>query len=599
MKKRLLTKQTGCMLAAALLAASALAGCGSAKTQGGETGTAAGQTQAGGQTGGQASETQGSDGSAQTAAPAQGGESAERPELELFIINGSWYEDAEKDSVWLAMEDAANVTIDVTGQVNNDDYYTTLSPRLNSATDIPDVFFSVPGGTGGAYATWANENTGILYDWLELLAGHEDEYPYLYKLLTSDQYKNVMFEGRHTLLPYPSEACGWSVYYRGDWLVKIGYYDENDAGEKVPRVPVTMDEFEDVMMKFSDPQYELNPQGKTYGMSPQGAAYVNHPLYHAFGVPTDYDLDENDQAEFMFLTDEYKEYLAWFKKCYDNGWVDPQFYTNDEAGSRKAFEEGRSGILITNGGNAVMWSAKPMEDVWGKGTCVIGPPPVGTATLGKEGAGGWSNWGGMWGGFSVTLACEDTDAVLRLYNYLLSPEGAMTRFYGVEGTHWVWNDTKTGVVANLENRAKEPEGSFSTATGADGREDLYGNYRLSSILAGDIVDWDVFDELGSITIFVDYTAVNPEYAYLMEQGAQYNGMLDTSRLVNFGVLTEALQKKSTEINDICNTYSIQAMVGQKNLDSDWDAMVAECEAAGLEDVYTAYEEGARQYGIIQ
>lgn len=605
MKKRSLTKKTGYLLAAAMLAVTVLAGCGSGQTQSESSEASEAGSSAAGETTAEQTEapvqSESSEAETTTAPAAESQESAagDRPELKLFLTNGNWYEGAEKDSVWKAIEDAANVTFSVTGMENNDDYYTTLSPRLNSATDIPDVFFSVPGNTGGAYATWANEKTGILYDWTELLAGHEEEYPYLAKIFSSDQYKNVMFEGRHTLLPYPSEACGWNIYYRGDWLVKIGYYEENASGEKVPRVPVTMDEFEDVLMKFSDPQYELNPQGKTYGMSPQGDAFVNHPLYHAFGVPTDYDLDENDKAEYMYLTDEYKEYLAWFRKCYDNGWIDPQFYTNDESGSRKAFEEGRSGILITNGGNAVMWTAKPMEDVWGKGTCVVGPPPVGTATLGKENAGGWSNWGGMWGGYSITLACEDTDAVLRLFNYLYSPEGSMTRCYGIEGTHWDWNEEKAGIVANLENRAKEPENAFSTATGADGREDLYGEYMLSRILAGGTINWDVFDETGSITLYTDYTSINPEYAGLMEQGASYNSMLDTSRLVNFGVLSESLQKKSTQINDITNTYSIQAMAGQKNLDSDWDAMKAECETAGINEIYTAYEEAAKQYGIIQ
>lgn len=86
-------------------------------------------------------------------------------------------EGATKDSVWKAIEDAANVNIEISGMVNSDDYYTTLSPRLNSATDMPDVFFSVPNGTGGAYYTWANQATGILYDWTNLMAGKEEQYP--------------------------------------------------------------------------------------------------------------------------------------------------------------------------------------------------------------------------------------------------------------------------------------------------------------------------------------------------------------------------------------------------------------------------------------
>ena len=151
-------------------------------------------------------------------------ENGDRPTLKLFIINGNYSEGATKDSVWKAMEDAANVNIEISGMVNNDDYYTTLSPRLNSASDMPDVFFSVPNGSGGAYYTWANQSKGILYDWTNLMAGKEEDYPYLNKIFTSEQYKNVMFEQAHTLLPFCNVPnSGWGIYYRGDWLMKVGY----------------------------------------------------------------------------------------------------------------------------------------------------------------------------------------------------------------------------------------------------------------------------------------------------------------------------------------------------------------------------------------
>lgn len=192
--------------------------------------------------------------------PAEETPDGDRPTLKLFIINGNYSEGATKDSVWKAIEDAVDVNIEISGMVNSDDYYTTLSPRLNSATDMPDIFFSVPNGTGGAYYTWANQATGILYDWTNLMAGKEEQYPYLNKLFTSEQYRNVTFEGAHTLLPFCDVPnSGWGIYYRGDWLIKIGYYTEDENGEKQPRVPVNMDEFQDVMMKFSDPSYNLNP----------------------------------------------------------------------------------------------------------------------------------------------------------------------------------------------------------------------------------------------------------------------------------------------------------------------------------------------------
>ena len=43
----------------------------------------------------------------------------ERPTLRLFIINGNYSEGAAKDSVWKAMEDAADVNIEISGMVNS------------------------------------------------------------------------------------------------------------------------------------------------------------------------------------------------------------------------------------------------------------------------------------------------------------------------------------------------------------------------------------------------------------------------------------------------------------------------------------------------
>ena len=144
----------------------------------------------------------------------------DRPTLKLFVINGNYLEGAIKDSVWKYVEDQVGVNIEITGQVNSDDYYTVLNPQLNSATDMPDIFFCVPAGTSGAYETWSDQATGILYDWKNLMAGNEAQYPYLDQILNSDQYKNITYSDAHTLLPHVGiPNSGWGIYYRGDWLI--------------------------------------------------------------------------------------------------------------------------------------------------------------------------------------------------------------------------------------------------------------------------------------------------------------------------------------------------------------------------------------------
>ena len=527
---------------------------------------------------------------------------AKRSDITVFVVNGNYSEGAEKDSVWKYIEDKANVNLEITGQVHGDDYYTVLAPIVNTVTDIPDIIFTAD-GMNGAFANWSDQATGVLYDFRNLLLGKEEQYPHLSKLINSDAYKNLTTEGAYTQLPQLSDACGWGIYYRADWLVKIGYTQTDENGNVVARTPVNMDEFQDVMMKFSDPSYELNPGKQTYGLSPLAAEHGLNPIQHAFGTQapgsSNYITADN-KIEKAMLSKEYKNYLEWVHMCYENGWIDPQYYNNNtDTRMVEVFSNGQCGIMIINAGQHVIWKAKPMEDIWGKGTCVMGPPPIGTANVGKEGAGGWSNWGGSWGGFSITRSCKDVDAALRLLDYLYSWEGGLTSRYGIEGIHWNWNEDKTRIIPNLDNRALEPSGAFATAKGEDGELNYYGTYRFANHLLGVPIKWDKFETTGQISFFTDYYAIDPEYAHLMVQADQWYDMLVTSNLLNFSCLTSSQSKKNSNVNDLCRTYAAQAITGEKNLTTDYDALVAACEEQGLQEVYDAVAQAAKIAGLMK
>ena len=66
-------------------------------------------------------------------------------------------------------------------------------------------------------------------------------------------------------------------------------------------------------------------------------------------------------------------------------------------------------------------------------------------------------WGGLWGGYSVSSGCKNPEAALKLLDYLVSEEGSMLRYYGIEGVHYT--KTSDGIEITDENiaeRKKEP-----------------------------------------------------------------------------------------------------------------------------------------------
>ena len=312
-----------------------------------------------------------------------------RPTITCWINEGNNYAGKSKDSVISKIEEICGINLKIKGAQHNDNYYKTLEPMINTGSPA-DLVFIVPSGCD-AYTSWVQQD--VFYDYDELIAEKPGEYPYLERLLHCDQFKNIQYadeygNGMHTISPFITSKNGWTIYYRGDWLINVGYYTEDAQGIKTPKVPVTMDEFQDVMKKFTENDPDGNGENDTCGLCPAAKATWFSPLFHAFGCTTDYDLDSNNQPIHQYIQPEFKNFLTWAQTMTQKGYIDKNYVTNTNSEDREVFYKGKSGILITNGETHVQWVVKGVENMYGQGCCVVGPAPVGTATCGKEGCQG-------------------------------------------------------------------------------------------------------------------------------------------------------------------------------------------------------------------
>ncbi len=511
--------------------------------------------------------------------------------IRIFMNGGNEYDGRKKDSVWLKIEEEANVSLKIEGATHNSDYYQTLNPMINTG-DIPDVIFTVPSSSGKAYNNWIEQD--LFWNIDELIAEKPGEYPYIEALLNSDQYKNITYgEGAHTMIPYITSNSGWGIYYRTDWLINVGYTEVNGEGQVVAKTPKTIEEFQEVLKLFTENDPDKNGKKDTYGISPYGETFYLNPLYHAFGVTPDYDLDSNDKATYMYLQPEFKEFLSWFNKMYQNGYVDPQFATNKDNADREKFYKGQVGILITNAENHVTWVANAFESANGKDNLTFGDAPMGTKTLGKEGAQGFSDWGGWWGGYSISKDCKDPHAALRLFNYLYSPEGLKTRCYGIENVHYEMVDGK--VVPLIDGRNEEPEGSFVSCIEEDGSSSPAGYYKLGSAFSGNFT-WN--SDLTALSSKIEPEIIDKRYADLISLGLEKN-TLYRSRLTNVTGFYSSYVTKMRKIQDETNTYAILAIMGQSNLTNDYDALLSKLneKAYDWNGVSRMIEEVAKKAGV--
>ena len=511
-----------------------------------------------------------------------------KPIINIFMNSGNTFEGRKKDSIWLKIEEEANVSLRIKGATHNSDYYQTLNPMINTG-NILDVVFTVPSSSNKAYTNWVQQD--VFWNIDELIAEKPGEYPYIEALLASEQYRNITYgDGAHTMIPYINSKNSWGIYYRTDWLVNVGYINEDGSA----KIPTNIEEFTEVLRLFSTADPDKNGKNDTWGLSPNGETYMLNPLYHAFGVTPDYDIDSKGNINYMYLTDEFKDFLTWMNDMYNNGYIDPQFATNKNNADREKFYEGKVGILITNAELHVTYVSSSFESANGVGKLTLGPAPVGTANLGKEGFGGFSDWGGWWGGYSISKTCADPHAALRLFNYLYSPEGNMLRCYGIEGIHYeLVNDE---VVPLIEGRNNEPDETFNMSTQENGTVAPTGYYKFGSTFSG-YFEWN--ENLTEITHKIIPSLVDVKYKDLIQLGID-NMKLASGSLVNLTGYYPSYATKMSKIEDETNTYAIQVIMGIKNLSSDYDLLLETINSKSYDwqGVKKMIDEVARNAGLI-
>lgn len=522
--------------------------------------------------------------------------------VRIFTYTGQEYDSVTMDSVMNAIQDKVGLEIRFEG-ASVEDYYTRLTPMMGSG-DWPDLIWSDPENSAGAFQTWADPAQDMLWNLDELLIGNEDRYPYLNKLVYSDQYKNIMYYDGHYIVPEVQTSTAWAIYYRADWLEAIDFVDD----EGNARAPVTLDEFEYVMSRFSGTDLFTdangNKSGTTYGISPNTSNFYVNPLYGAFGITPDWDIDDDGNVSYMYAREEFKPYLEWMHAMYEEGWIDPVFNQNTGYTDRDAWYNGKVGCIMTNGEGHMEWVVGNFENSQGENKVIVGPAPVGTGntseltgcTLGVEGESGFSNWGGYYGGYAVTKGTADPYKTLDLLEYLVSPEGSVLRLYGIEGQHFYYDD-EGNVVVDLDGRNSERINYFATVNNPDGTETCAGLHKMGELF-GYNVDWDYFEQTGEIAVATDIGALYPKYSGLVSQAIEYTKDLQTPRLLNVTAYPSTISTMRTEVMNISSQFINRAIIGTVNLDTDWQAMLDNLDGAGYQTVKAVMKETAESLGIL-
>ncbi|GIP38463.1 hypothetical protein J31TS4_17430 [Paenibacillus sp. J31TS4] len=169
-------------------------------------------------------------------------------------------------------------------------------------------------------------------------------------------WKYVKKDGQYMGIPSLNTdgVYGWAVAWRKDWLDKVG----------ISKVPETLDEFRDAMVKFRNNDPDGNGKKDTYGISTTGMQQV----WGAFGMYNEYwQKDKDGKLIWSGVMPEAKKALEFLRQMKKDDLISPEWVlpTGENNGGYWAishdFVNGKIGM--SSHGSYYHWSpADPAKD---------------------------------------------------------------------------------------------------------------------------------------------------------------------------------------------------------------------------------------------
>jgi putative aldouronate transport system substrate-binding protein len=287
--------------------------------------------------------------------------------------------------------------------------------------DIPDLIYFQGGDQKMA-------EQGVLEDltpWLEKMPNAKAAlWPHNVERLKNYPYLLYIFPPR---APQP--------LIRTDWLEKTGM-----------EPPDTIEEYEQLFTAIRDGDYDGNGQADTYGVT----AFLNtnelDSIFNkAFGVTSTWM--KNDAGEWVHsrITPQERDKIAWYSKLAAEGLFDKEYVTNKFDVKEDKFYTGRAGVIFGSSAEVIDIYGGKMRQVHPEAELVLLSPPKGPAGQGNQAI----DVSKEARGFAIATTSEHKEEVMKLLDFMASPEGQMLDRLGFEGEEYIRNGDKIEVTDKI------------------------------------------------------------------------------------------------------------------------------------------------------
>jgi putative aldouronate transport system substrate-binding protein len=439
------------------------------------------------------------------------------------------------------------------------DSYAERKNLAFASGQLPDFFF-------GGNLTTSDEVTygqqGYLVPLEDLIEKHA---PTIQAMFEADpEIKQSITATDGHIYALPMIRAGFGLYPKlwisKEWMDKLGM-----------QMPTTTDEFYNVLKAFKEQDPNGNGQADEIPIT-MHKFNVRPAILAAFGYvsetvvandPGSHNIDIiDDKAVYIPIQEGYKEYLAFMKKLYEEGLLDPESFTQNPQQIIAKGKEGRLGAFNQAG---PFLAVGPENN-----TKYVQLQPL-TSSVSSE-----PTWLQYWnltrGTFAITKNNPHPEATIRLVDYLYSQEGSLLTQFGVEGEDWKANEF--GGYTRITPEGLNPE-----------------EYRGGQVTpaAGTPLPFDIRDLNAKNEGTLEKT--NPQGFHIWKETNEK--LVPHARygypLVYF---TNEEQKQLNVLETDIKTYVEQMeakfITGGESLDN-WDTFVSTVERMGLEDYVKTYQ----------
>lgn len=369
-----------------------------------------------------------------------------------------------------------------------------------------------------------------------------EDYPYLMEYV-GDNWSYMMEDGAIYGIPSVlGVPTNYVIDIRKDWLDNLNL-----------EIPVTIEDFTNVMRAFTNDDPDGDGQKNTYGLSAPGYTYLSF-LMGAFGASAErqFFLNEDDTITTNAISEQLKDALYYLRDIYAEGLIDPEMFTASSIQSFEKWGRGEMGIWSNNwnrGGDA--YSKYDFANTQPGAEVEIIMPPVGENGLsGNMSQAPFSKCLGV----SYQCAEEEIKAALRLLNFQASPLGWRIVMYGMEDEFFTY-DEETNMTTwyfGVNNSFKSKSGKYETSDMEVYKLLYHEDWQAQSYkLSDDIVNRML--SKGSDMRFEQPVLQDVFNMFMSEERLEYQSELDKYFKQNI----------------------LAFIMGDKDLDTEWDSYVQE------------------------